>query len=95
MNLAVAHVGAAIAAFVAGLYAVLSAVIAPALLPERLTVRVLAGFLLALVGTALLAELDPEATDVEGMGWGILAALSFALYLVLARRWSRRYALDG
>ncbi len=95
MNLAVAHVGAAIAAFVAGLYAVLSAVIAPALLPERLTMRVLAGFVLALVGTALLAELDPDATDVAGMGWGLLAALSFALYLVLARRWSRRYRLDG
>ena len=95
MNLAVAHVGAAIAAFVAGLYAVLSAVIAPALLPERLTMRVLAGFVLALFGTALLAELDPDATDIEGMGWGILAALSFALYLVLARRWSRRYRLDG
>ena len=95
MNLAVAHVGAAIAAFVAGLYAVLSAVIAPALLPERLTMRVLAGFVLALFGTALLAELDPDATDVAGMGWGLLAALSFALYLVLARRWSRRYRLDG
>ena len=95
MNLAVAHVGASIAAFVAGLYAVMSAVIAPVLLPERLTLRVLAGFVLALAGTALLAELDPDATDVAGMGWGILAALSFALYLVLARRWSARYRLDG
>ena len=95
MNLAVAHVGAAIAAFVAGLYAVMSAVIAPILLPERLTARVLAGFVLALAGTALLAELDPDATDVAGMGWGILAALSFALYLVLARRWSANYRLDG
>ncbi len=95
MNLAVAHVGAAIAAFVAGLYAVLSAVIAPALLPERLTGRALGGLLLALLGTALLAELDPDATDVAGIAWGILAALSFALYLVLARRWSAPYRLDG
>ena len=95
MNLAVAHVGAAIAAFVAGLYAVLSAVIAPVLLPERLTMRVLAGFVLALLGTALLAELDPTGTDVVGIGWGIVAACSFALYLVLARRWSRPYRLDG
>jgi drug/metabolite transporter (DMT)-like permease len=95
MNLAVAHVGAAVAAFVAGLYAVLSAVIAPVLLPERLTMRVLAGFVLALVGTALLAELDPTGTDVVGIGWGIVAACSFALYLVLARRWSRPYRLDG
>jgi DME family drug/metabolite transporter len=95
MNLAVAHVGAAIAAFVAGLYAVLSAVIAPVLLPERLTIRVLAGFALALLGTALLAELDPTGTDLVGIGWGIVAACSFALYLVLARRWSRPYRLDG
>ena len=95
MNLAVAHVGAAIAAFVAGLYAVMSAVIAPVLLPERLTPRVLAGFVLALGGTAMLAELDPDGTDIAGMGWGILAALSFALYLVLARRWSAVYRLDG
>jgi drug/metabolite transporter (DMT)-like permease len=56
---------------------------------------VLAGFVLALGGTAMLAELDPDGTDIAGMGWGILAALSFALYLVLARRWSTRYRLDG
>jgi drug/metabolite transporter (DMT)-like permease len=95
MNLAIAYLGAAIAAFVAGLYAVTAAVVAPALLPERLTLRVLAGFVLALLGTALLAELNPDATDVVGMGWGILAAVSFALYLVLARRWSVAYRLDG
>jgi drug/metabolite transporter (DMT)-like permease len=95
MNLAVAGVGAAVAAFVAGLYAILSAVIAPALLPERLTGRILAGFILALLGTALLAELDPSGTQTAGMAWGIVAATAFALYLVLARRWSRPYRLDG
>ncbi len=95
MNLAVAHVGAAIASFVAGLYAVLAAVIAPMLLPERLTVRVLAGFVLAVIGTAMLAELAPDATDAVGVGWGVLAAVSFATYLVLTRRWSRPYRLDG
>lgn len=95
MNLAVAHVGAAIAAFVAGLYAVLSAVLAPLLLPERLTLRALAGFVLALGGTALLSELGATGVDLEGMAWGLLAATSFALYLVLARRWSAAYRLDG
>jgi drug/metabolite transporter (DMT)-like permease len=95
MNMAVAHVGATIAAFVAGLYAVLAAVIAPALLPERLAARVLAGFVLALAGTALLAELSPVSTDLAGLGWGLAAAIAFALYLVLARRWSRTNALDG
>lgn len=95
MNLAVAHVGAAIASFVAGLYAVLAAVIAPFVLPERLTARVLAGFVLAVIGTAMLAELAPNATDLTGIGWGVLAAASFALYLVLTRRWSRPYRLGG
>lgn len=95
MNLAVAQVGATITAFVAGLYAVLSAVIAPALLPERLAPRVLAGFLVALAGTALLAELNPGSTDLAGMGWGLVAAVSFSLFLVLTRRWSASYALDG
>jgi len=95
MNLAVAHVGATIAAFVAGLYAVLSAVIAPAFLPERLSPRVLLGFVLALGGTALLAELDPGNSDVVGIGWGLAAAVAFALFLVLSRRWSVPYNLDG
>ena len=95
MNLAVAHVGATIAAFVAGLYAVLSAVIAPAFLPERLAPRVLLGFLLALAGTALLAELDPGGSDLVGIGWGLVAAVAFALFLVLSRRWSAPYGLDG
>jgi drug/metabolite transporter, DME family len=95
MNLAVAHVGATITAFVAGLYAVLSAVIAPAFLPERLAPRVLVGFLLALAGTVLLAELNPGAEDVAGIAWGLAAAIAFALFLVLSRRWSMRYGLDG
>ena len=95
MNLAVAHVGATIAAFVAGLYAVLSAVIAPAFLPERLSPRVLLGFVLALGGTALLAELDPGHSDVVGIGWGLAAAVAFALFLVLSRRWSAPYGIDG
>lgn len=95
MNLAVAHVGATIAAFVAGLYAVLAAVIAPALLPERLAPRVAVGFLVALVGTALLAELDPGSADMTGIAWGLVAAVSFSLYLVLTRRWSTPNGLDS
>src|SRR5512141_556126 len=58
MNLAVAGVGATIASFVAGLYAVLAAVFAPFLLREPLRRQALVGFLAALLGTALLAELD-------------------------------------
>jgi len=95
MNLAVSHVGATIASFVAGLYAILAAALAPLLLPERLTRRVLAGLLLALAGTALLAELDPTSADRAGLAWGLLAAVSFALYLLLGRRWSRSNGLEG
>ncbi len=95
MNLAVSHVGATIASFVAGLYAILAATLAPLLLPERLTRRVLAGLLLALAGTALLAELDPASADRAGLAWGLLAAVSFALYLLLGRRWSRSDGLEG
>jgi drug/metabolite transporter (DMT)-like permease len=89
MNLAVAGVGPTIASFVAGLYAVLAAVLAPVLLHERLQPRALAGFLAALVGTALLAELEVGGPTIGGIAWGLLAAVSFALFLVLARRWSR------
>ncbi len=94
MNLAIAGVGATIASFVAGLYAVLAAVFAPFLLRERLQLRTLAGFLAALVGTAFLAELDVGGTNVGGIGWGLVAAVSFALFLVLARKWSRPDGFD-
>ena len=95
MNLAVSHVGATVASFVAGLYAVLAAALAPLLLPEGLTRRVLGGLVLALAGTALLAELDPVSADRAGLAWGLLAAVSFALYLLLGRRWSRSNGLEG
>jgi DME family drug/metabolite transporter len=94
-SLAVAHVGATIAAFVAGLYAVLAAVISPFVLGERLGRRALVGFLLALVGTVLLAELDVASADLVGIGWGLAAATAFAFFLVLGRKWSRSDGLDG
>jgi len=95
MNLAVAGVGPTIASFVAGLYAVLAAVIAPFILRERLRPRALVGFVIALAGTALLAELDLGAHGLGGIGWGLLAAGSFALFLVLSRKWGREEGLDG
>jgi len=95
MNLAVAGVGATIASFVAGLYAVLAAVIAPVVLRERLPPRALVGFVIALVGTALLAELDLNAAGLGGIAWGLVGATSFALFLVFSRRWAREDGLDG
>lgn len=95
MNLAVAGVGATIASFVAGLYAVLAAVIAPFILPEGLRPRAFVGFIIALAGTALLAELDLNARGVAGIAWGLLAAASFAMFLLLSRKWGREEGLDG
>ena len=94
-SFAVAHVGATIAAFVAGLYAVLAAVLSPAILREPLRRQALVGFGLALIGTALLAKLDEGIPDVVGIAWGLGAALSFALFLVLTRKWAREDGLDG
>lgn len=95
MNLAIAGVGPTIASFVAGLYAVLAAVFAPFLLREPLRPRALAGFGAALVGTAFLAELDIVGAGIAGIGWGLLAAVSFALFLVLSRKWARVDGFDG
>jgi len=94
-SLAVAHVGATVAAFVAGLYAVIAAVLAPTILREPLRRQALIGFILALIGTALLAKLDPATSDLVGLAWGLTAAVSFAFFLVLARKWSVADGFDG
>ncbi len=95
MNLAIAGVGATIASFVAGLYAVLAAVLAPFLLREPLRPRALIGFVSALVGTAFLAELDLAGAALGGIGWGLFAAVSFSLFLVLSRKWALADGFDG
>ncbi len=89
MNLAVSYVGATITSFVAGLYAITAALFAPVVLGERLAWRALAGFAVALVGTALLAELGPSSSAAAGLAAGGVAALSYGLALVLIRRWSK------
>jgi drug/metabolite transporter (DMT)-like permease len=95
MNVAVALAGATITAFVAGLYAVLAAGLAVPVLgerPERATVAALG---VALVGTVLLSGLRPSPELAGGIGVGLVAAMAFALFLVLSRRWSVAYALPG
>lgn len=95
MNLAVAATGATIASFVAGLYAVLAAVIAPFVLGERLPRAAAIGFLTALVGTALLADLQLGSSAGLGILAGLGAAVSYAFYLVLSRRWGTTQRLSG
>jgi drug/metabolite transporter (DMT)-like permease len=93
MNQAVSMVGATVTAFVAGLYAITAALFAAPILGERLRTRIVVGFVVALVGTVLLAELAPSADALGGLLWGGLAAISFGLYLVLVRRWSKAIAV--
>lgn len=95
MNVAVALAGATVTAFVAGLYAVLAAALAVPILgerPERVTIVSLG---VALVGTALLSDLRPSADLAGGIGVGLVAAVSFALFLVFSRRWSGPHGLFG
>ena len=95
MNLAVAMAGATVTAFVAGLYAVLAAALAVPVLGERPERRTVASLMVALVGTALLSDLRPSVDLAAGIGVGLVAAVSFALFLVFSRRWSRPYGLPG
>lgn len=95
MNTAVSLAGATITAFVAGLYAVLAAALGVPLLRERLETTTVGALVLALAGTALLGELQPSGEHGAGIAVGLLAALFFALFLVLSRRWSAAYGLPG
>ena len=81
--------------FVAPLYAVAAALLAIPLLGEHLRPVTLAAFGLAVIGTGLLAGVDPTTTSLAGVAIAVGAALTFGLYLVLARRWGTRYALNG
>lgn len=95
MNLAVGGAGATIASFVAGLYAVLAAIFAPVVLHEHLGRGAIGGFVLALAGTALLAELNVGSASAGGVAAGLVAAAAFAVYLLLSRRWMRALGLSG
>ena len=94
-NVAVALSGPTVTGFVAPLYAVAAALLAVPILGERIRPITLAAFALALTGTALLAGVEPNAAALRGVGAAGCAAFLFGLYIVLARRWGHRYALDG
>jgi drug/metabolite transporter (DMT)-like permease len=95
MNVAVSLAGATVTAFVAGLYAVLAALLAVPILGERPERMTLGAMAVALAGTALLGDLRPAPELVGGIAVGLLAAVAFALFLVLSRRWSARHSLTG
>lgn len=95
VNSAVALSGPTVTGFVAPLYAIAAAVLAVPLLGEPIRPRTIVAFAIALVGTALLAGAAPGVGSVTGVVLALAAAVSFGLYMVLARRWSERYGLDG
>jgi probable blue pigment (indigoidine) exporter len=95
LNLAVQRAGAALSGMAVGMYALLAVLLGAPLLGERVRPAALGGFVVAVVGTALLTGIAEggAATSVDGVAIGLLAALSYAGYLVLARRWSQRHGL--
>lgn len=95
VNVAVSLSGPTVTGFVAPLYAVAAALLAIPLLGEHLRPMTVGAFALALVGTALLAGVDPSAGSVQGIAIAVAAAIMFGAYMVLARRWGSHYALDG
>jgi DME family drug/metabolite transporter len=95
INVAVAIAGPTITGFVAPLYAIFGTLFAVPLLGERVRPTTVVAFALALVGTGLLAGAVPTGAPIAGVALGLVGAAMFGLYLVLARRWSVRYALDG
>lgn len=95
INIAVALSGSTITGFVAPLYAVAAALLAVPLLGERVRMATIAAFAIAILGTVLLAGAVPDVQSAVGAGMALFGAVCFGLYIVLARRWSRRYALDG
>jgi drug/metabolite transporter (DMT)-like permease len=95
VNIAVAISGPTITGFVAPLYAVLATLFAVPLLGERVRASTIVAFGSAFVGTAFLAGSVPTGTPVAGVLLALASAAMFGLYVVLARRWSRPYHLDG
>lgn len=95
INVAVALSGPTITGFVAPLYAVAAALLAVPLLGERVRGSTIIAFAVAIAGTVLLAGGVPDTDSLVGVAMALAGALCFGLYIVLARRWSRRYALDG
>lgn len=95
MSFAVQLAGATVAGFVATLYSVFSAILAVPILGERLTPTALGSFVLALAGTALLADPGSLHGSVEGIVIALGAALCFGLYLVFARKWAGLPGMGG
>ena len=90
MNFAIFLTGASITSFVAGTYPLLAVVVARFVLGEPLGRRGVVALGVAAVGLLLLARPGGAHVELAGVLVALGAALSFALYLGLARRWANR-----
>jgi drug/metabolite transporter (DMT)-like permease len=88
MNLAIFLTGASITSFVVGTYPLLAVAVAAVLLGEPLGRRGLGALAVAALGLVLLARPGGAHVEVLGVLVALGAALSFALYLGLARLWA-------
>ena len=87
LNVAVFLTGASVSSFVTGTYPLLAVVIAAVLLGEPMGRRVVVALGVATVGLVLLARPGGPHVELLGVAVALGAALSFGLYLALARRW--------
>lgn len=87
LNVAVFLTGASVSSFVTGTYPLLAVVIAAVLLGEPMGRRVVVALGIAAVGLVLLARPGGAYVELLGVAVAFAAALSFGLYLALARRW--------
>ena len=87
MNLAIFLTGASITSFVTGTYPLLAVLGAGLLLGEPLGRRVLLALAIAAGGLVLLARPGGAHVELLGVVVALGAAVSFALYLSLARLW--------
>ncbi len=87
LNVSVGLTGASIASFVTGIYPLLAVAVAGLLLGEALDRRVILALGVAVIGLVLLARPGGQQVELLGVAVALGAALSFALYLALARLW--------
>ena len=88
MNFAIFLTGASITSFVTGTYPLLAVVVAAFVLREPLGRRGVAALIVAALGLVLLARPGGAHVEVLGVVVALAAALSFAVYLGLARLWA-------
>ena len=87
MNVAILLTGASITTFATGIYPLLAVAAAALLLREALGRRVVLALGVAVIGLVLLARPGGAHVELLGVAVALGAALSFALYLALARLW--------